>query len=102
MVLNSGGITSCATFKKQPMRIILPFLLLILFGCAAEKKSNCNYITDYYPTVYMADIEFVTGNYEKAFSLYQNAFNSCEAKNTVTYNELSNFTESSAILEKYD
>ena len=84
------------------MKTFLPFLLLILSGCAAEKEIDCNYITDYYPIVYKADIEFETGNYEKAFALYQDAFNSCEAKNTPTYNELSNFTESSAILEKYD
>lgn len=83
------------------MRKILLFLLLIISGCAAEKESDCNYITDYYPTVYKADIEFVTGNYQKAFSLYQEAFNSCEAKNTTTINELNNFTESSAILKNY-
>ncbi|WP_037325525.1 DUF6624 domain-containing protein [Salinimicrobium terrae] len=73
-----------------------------MWGCATEKETACNYITDYYPTIYKADIEYMTGNYNKAFDLYQDAFNSCEAKNTATYNELSNFTESSAVLKKYD
>jgi len=83
------------------MRRILVFLSVIISGCAAE-KADCNYITDYYPTVYKADLEFETGNYEKAFSLYQSAFNSCEPKNTSIYYELNNFTESAAILQKFD
>jgi len=47
-------------------------------------------------------LEYETKNYEKAFELYQEAFKSCKAKNTSTYNEIGNFTESSAILEKFD
>ena len=84
------------------MKTTLSILSLIIFGCATEKKTACNYLTDYYPTIYKADIEYMTGNYDKAFALYEDAFNSCEAKNTATYNELSNFTETSAILGKYD
>lgn len=84
------------------MKKILLLLSLIIFSCAAEEKTDCNYITDYYPTVYKADIEFGMGNYGEAFALYREAFNSCEAKNTSTFHELSNFTESSAILKKYD
>ena len=84
------------------MRKILLLLSIIIFSCATEEKTTCNYITDYYPTIYKADIEFRMGNYGEAFALYRDAFNSCEAKNTSTYYELSNFTESSAILEKYD
>ena len=84
------------------MKIFFSLLSLIILGCATEKRVECNYIKDYYPTVYKADLEFEKGNYDKAFKLYRETFNSCEAKNTPTYNELNNFTESSAILKKFD
>lgn len=81
----------------------ISILVLILFCCCKPvKEKECNYVTDYYQIVYKADLEFETENYEKAFDFYQDAFNSCQAKNTSTYNELANFTESSAILEKFD
>ena len=88
--------------REKLMKTILLLLPMIFFGCATEKKSDCNYIENYYQTVYEADLEFETGNYEKAFSLYEDAFNSCEAKNTSTYYELGKYTESSAILGKFD
>ncbi|WP_297798563.1 hypothetical protein [uncultured Eudoraea sp.] len=81
---------------------VLILLSIIVFGCKTENKSDCNYITDYYPTVYKADLEFETKNYEKAFELYQDVFKSCEAKNTAAFNEIGKFTESSAILKKFD
>lgn len=79
---------------------LLPFLLLII-GCQTDNKSSCNYITDYYQTIYKADYEFQKESYEKAFELYQEAFNSCEAINTLSYNEIDRFAETSAILNKY-
>ena len=84
------------------MRKISFLVLILTFSCQTDKKRECNYITDYYQTVYKADLEFETKNYKKAFELYQDAFKSCEAKNTSTYNEIGKFTESSAILEKFD
>ncbi len=84
------------------MRKLSILLAIFIFSCQAEQKSDCNYIVDYYQTVYMADLEFETKNYEKAFKLYQDAFTSCEAKNTPTYNEIGNFIEISAILKKYN
>lgn len=77
-------------------------LIICLTSCSENKKSDCNYIKDYYQVVYKADLEFETENYEKAFKLYQDAFNSCKAKNTIGYDELGKFTESSAIIEKFD
>ncbi|MGB5429310.1 hypothetical protein [Eudoraea sp.] len=82
------------------MRILL-LIALIIISCETDKKSDCDYITDYYQTVYKADFEFETENYEKAFELYQNAFNSCEAVNTSNYYEIRKFTECSAILERF-
>lgn len=84
------------------MRLLSTFLILILVSCINEPKNECNYITDYYQTMYKADYEFDTKNYEKAFDLYQDAFSSCKAKNTTTFNEIGKFTESSAILKKFD
>ncbi|HEX9828288.1 MAG TPA: hypothetical protein VGA80_16940, partial [Flavobacteriaceae bacterium] len=84
------------------MRKISILLSIFILGCQTRKKSDCNYITDYYQTVYKADLEFETQNYEKAFELYQDAFKSCEAKNTSTFNEIGKFTESSAILKNFN
>lgn len=84
------------------MKMKLLPLLLIIIGCQTDNKSSCNYITDYYQTIYKADYEFQKENYEKAFELYQEAFNSCEAINTLSYNEIDRFSETSAILNKYN
>lgn len=84
------------------MRILSTLLFLFLVGCSTEKKTDCNYITDYYQIIYKADLEYLTENYEKAFDLYQDAFKSCIAKNTITYNEIGNFTETAVILKKYE
>uniref|UniRef100_UPI0040494EFE DUF6624 domain-containing protein n=1 Tax=Flavobacterium sp. TaxID=239 RepID=UPI0040494EFE len=84
------------------MRRISILLSIIFLGCQTEKKSECNYIIDYYQTVYKADLEFETENFEKAFELYHDAFKSCNAKNTSTFNEIGKYTESSAILNKFD
>lgn len=84
------------------MRLLTIFLLVILAACSSIKKTECNYITDYYQTIYQADYEFETANYQQAFNLYQQAFNSCTPINTYTYNEIGKFTETSAILKKFD
>lgn len=84
------------------MRKFSILVLMIIFSCQTDNKSDCNYISDYYQIVYKADLEFETQNYEKAFELYKEAFNSCHAKNTLTYNEIGKFTESSAIIKKFE
>lgn len=86
----------------QTMRLSLLLLLSVLFSCSVNKKSECNYITDYYQTIYKADYEFETKNYQKAFGLYQTAFNSCEPITTLGYNEIAKFSETTALLKKYD
>jgi len=76
---------------------ILPFSSLI---ACSENKTTCNYITDYYPVVYEAEIQYHQKNYQKAFELYQAAFKSCEPKNTILHNELDKYSELAAILGK--
>lgn len=84
------------------MKFFTLLLLSALSSCSVNKKSDCNYITDYYQTIYKADYEFETGNYQKAFDLYQTAFQSCEPITTLGYNEIAKFAETAAILKKYD
>lgn len=75
-------------------------LFLILTTCKTEKITECNYIENYYQKIYLADFEYMTDNFEKAFELYQDAFSSCEPINTSGYNELGNFARTCAILGK--
>lgn len=84
------------------MRLAVLLLLSVLFSCSVNKKSECNYITDYYQTIYKADYEFEAKNYQRAFDLYQTAFNSCEPITTLGYNEMEKFAETTAILKKYE
>ncbi|OAB81685.1 hypothetical protein [Cochleicola gelatinilyticus] len=84
------------------MRSFAILFLLTFFSCSEDKKSDCNYITDYYQSIYKADYEFQIKNYEKAFEFYQMAFKSCEPITTPTYNEIGKFAETTAILKKYD
>ncbi|MFD2588766.1 hypothetical protein ACFSQJ_17705 [Croceitalea marina] len=83
------------------MKKLTILLAIIILSCQTEKKTECNYITDYYQTVYKADWEFETKNYQKAFNLYNEAFKSCEAINTTNYNEIGKYTETTAILKKF-
>lgn len=83
------------------MRTISILCVILICGCAKHKTTECNYITDYYQTVYQADIAFESKDYETAFTLFQDAFRICEAKNTMNYNEIGKFTQNAAILEKY-
>lgn len=84
------------------MRLFTLLLLAFFFSCSKSKTSECNYITDYYQTIYAADYAFETKEYQKAFHLYQTAFSSCEPITTLAYNEIANFAETTAVLKKYD
>lgn len=84
------------------MKIVVLILSLIILSCSEKRKIECNYITDYYQTIYEADYEFETKNYQKAFDLYRTAFQFCEPITTLGYNEIAKFAETTAILKKYD
>lgn len=81
-------------------KIFTILLFFCLISCAADKKTNCNYITDYYPKIYDAELQYQLENYDAAFNLYQEAFSSCSAKNTPIYNELAKYAEVCARLGK--
>lgn len=73
---------------------------LILLSCSDNKTANCNYITDYYPKIYEAQLNYNQKKYKKAFNLYSEAFESCEPRNTVGRYEMNRYAEISVILEK--
>jgi tetratricopeptide (TPR) repeat protein len=82
------------------MRTISLLLILSIFGCSAERKSECNYITDYYPQSSKAEIEFHLGNYEKAYDYYQKAFEHCDAIAIGAHHDTFRFTKVCAELGK--
>lgn len=82
------------------MKHIIIFLFLLITSCQKEKNTEYDYIANYYQKIYKADFEYQTENYQKAFDLYQDAFNSCPPINTPIYNELVNFAQTCAILRK--
>jgi hypothetical protein len=57
-------------------------------------------VTTYYQKIYQADYEFESKNYEKAFEIYQSAFQTCPPINTPGYNERGKFAELCAVLGK--
>ena len=64
---------------KKIMKTLLTISLFIIIGCKSETKTECNYITDYYPQTAKAEVEFHLGNYEKAYEYYEKAFEYCDA-----------------------
>lgn len=80
------------------MRIILPLILILVISCSQKSKPVCNYITDYYQTIYQAELAYELKQYDKAFELYQSAFNTCAPINTPTYNEIKKYVEICVIL----
>lgn len=77
-------------------------LCLILISCSDKEKSECNYITDYYPITAKAEIEFYLGNYEKAYDYYQEAFENCEAIRLGVQQDTDKFAKVCAKLGKDD
>lgn len=75
------------------MRIVLPLTLIIIISCSEKTKPVCNYITDYYQTIYQAELAYELKKYDRAYELYQSAFNTCTPINTYTYNEIGKYVE---------
>lgn len=80
------------------MRFILPLTFILIISCSQKNKPVCNYITDYYQTIYQAELAYEVKNYNKAFELYQSAFNTCTPINTYNYNEIGKYVEICLIL----
>ncbi|RAJ17532.1 hypothetical protein LX77_03858 [Gelidibacter algens] len=84
------------------MRITLILVLLIIVGCASKRKTECNYITDYYPNTANAEVEFYLGNYQKAYNYYQKAFENCDAIKIGFLHDTDKFAKICAELGKDD
>lgn len=80
------------------MRIVLPLTLILALSCSQKSKTHCNYVTDYYPTIYRAEIAYELKKYDRAFELYQSVFNACTPINTYTYNEIRKYVDLCLIL----
>lgn len=80
------------------MRILLFLTFTLTLSCSQRNKPDCNYITDYYQTIYQAELAYELKDFEKAFELYRSAFNSCTPINTYTYNEIGKYAEVCSIL----
>jgi len=80
------------------MRFILPLTFILIISCSQKNKPVCNYITDYYQTIYQAELAYEVKNYKKAFELYQSAFNTCTPINTYNFNEIGKYVEICLIL----
>jgi hypothetical protein len=80
------------------MRLVLPLTFILITSCSPKNKLVCNYITDYYQNIYQAELAYELKNYDKAFELYQSAFNTCTPINTHTYNEIGKYVEICLIL----
>lgn len=80
------------------MRIVLPLIFILIISCSQQSKPACNYITDYYQTIYQAELSYELKDYERARELYQSAFNTCTPINTSTYNEIRKYAEVCSIL----
>lgn len=61
------------------MKKITVLILAFFFSCSKSNKTECNYITDYYPNTAKAELEFYQGNYQEALEHYQKALRTCEA-----------------------
>jgi tetratricopeptide (TPR) repeat protein len=82
------------------MRLFAILLFSICFSCSSEKKSDCNYVTDYYPNTAKAEVEFYLGNYDKAYEYYQKAFENCDAIKLGAHHDTVKFAKVCAELGK--
>jgi len=78
--------------------IMLKFSLIILFFTfqLPAQKTECNYIRDYYPIVYQGQIEYLKGNFDKAYDFFDKARYTCELLNNQDILESVIFAELSA------
>ncbi len=68
--------------------------VIMLIGCkGAIERRSCDYITDYFPHVYEAELAFQDRKYQRASEYYQKAFENCKPVNTVLYYEMLNYAE---------
>ena len=74
------------------------FVFFIGLGCSKNKPTECNYISDYFPHIYEAEINFLLGEYEQAYEYYSLAFESCKALRIGIFRDTDKYAKVCAIL----
>ena len=82
------------------MKNLTLLFLLLLFSCKEKSNKEIDYTIDYYPHLYNAHYNYLAGNYQEAYNYYTQAFSKCNPVITQTFNEISNFSKTCAILGK--
>lgn len=77
-------------------------LLCVLFISCSNVKIKKNYMLDYYPYLYEAEIAFEQKEYEKSYLIYKKLFKNFKPKNTTTFYEIDKMARVSVILNKYN
>ncbi len=98
--------------KKVLQITLLAGMLVILAGCKNEKENKnfsdvsaeegkaCDYIEEYYQTVYQAEIAYLKQDFQKAFRLLKEAESRCELLNQSVINETEMLAELYIRLDK--
>ncbi|TQI71205.1 hypothetical protein JM79_2132 [Gramella sp. Hel_I_59] len=72
----------------------------ILSAVSAKEEKGCNYIEEYYQTVYQAEIAYLRKEYQKSFDLLKKAESRCELLNQPPIYEIKILAELYVRLEK--
>lgn len=75
-------------------------ILTLLSIISCQKKNECNYIENYYQTVYIAEEAYYKGDYQKVFQQMSKAEKNCELLNQRGIYEILKYAESSARIGK--
>ena len=84
------------------MKKVTVIILAIFFSCSKNGKTDCNYITDYYPHTAKAELEFYQGHYQNALEHYEEALRNCEAIRIDGHNDTDKLAKIYAELGKDD
>ena len=65
---------------KLKSNLSILIFLLLSFSVLGQ-YNKCNLISDYYPTIYKAELNYLKGNYDLAFKFFKEAESNCELLN---------------------
>ncbi|WP_299524074.1 hypothetical protein [Winogradskyella sp.] len=82
------------------MRKIIILTLLALWTFSCQKETDCNYIDNYYQTVYLAEEAYHKKDFERVVALMAKAEANCELLNQPIIYETLKYAESAARLGK--
>ena len=89
----------CANLNAL-MKNIITLILLALLSFSCQKETDCNYIENYYQTVYLAEEAYHKKDYIKVVELMSKAEANCELLNQPEIYETLKYAESSARIGK--